>query len=218
MNTSFKKILKKTVKIFVFAIVLMALCAIIYPMALTGVSQLTMEEKADGSLITADGEYTTDSEKAVGSALIGQEFTDNRFFQGRVSSVDYNTYTEKQKENGEYEGAASGSFNYGNSNPELEKRIKADTEEFLKNHPDVKKEDIPAELLTASGSGLDPHISPEAAEIQIKTVAENTGLSVKEVEQIVKDNTKEKVLGIFGEETVNVLKCNLEIANKIGLI
>lgn len=106
---------------------------------------------------------------------------------------------------------ASGSYNYGNSNPELEKRMQEDLDEFLKDHPGVKPEDVPAELLTASGSGLDPHISPRSAEVQIPTVAENSGLSEEVVEQIVKDNTEHKTLGVFGEERVNVLGCNLDI-------
>lgn len=202
----------KTVgKAVVFCLVMMVLCSLIYPLALTGVSQLTMEAKADGSKVDEEGNLTTDTKKAVGSALIGQDFTEDCYFQGRVSSVNYNTYTEEQKENGEYAGVASGSYNYGNSNPELEKRMQEDLDEFLKDHPGVKPEDVPAELLTASGSGLDPHISPRSAEVQIPTVAENSGLSEEVVEQIVKDNTEHKTLGVFGEERVNVLGCNLDI-------
>lgn len=198
-------------KAVVFCLVMMVLCSLIYPLALTGVSQLTMEAKADGSKVDEEGNLTTDTKKAVGSALIGQDFTEDCYFQGRVSSVNYNTYTEEQKENGEYAGVASGSYNYGNSNPELEKRMQEDLDEFLKDHPGVKPEDVPAELLTASGSGLDPHISPRSAEVQIPTVAENSGLSEEVVEQIVKDNTEHKTLGVFGEERVNVLGCNLDI-------
>ena len=108
----------------------------------------------------------------MGSELVDQDFTEDYFFRGRVSSVNYNTYTEEQKENGEYTGVSSGSFNYANSNPELEKRIQEDLDEFLETHPGVKREDIPSDLLTASGSGLDPHISPEAAQVQVAAVAE----------------------------------------------
>lgn len=206
------KTFAKTIgKAVVFCLVMMVLCSLIYPLALTGVSQLTMEAKADGSKVDEEGNLTTDTKKAVGSALIGQDFTEDCYFQGRVSSVNYNTYTEEQKENGEYAGVASGSYNYGNSNPELEKRMQEDLDEFLKDHPGVKPEDVPAELLTASGSGLDPHISPRSAEVQIPTVAENSGLSEEVVEQIVKDNTEHKTLGVFGEERVNVLGCNLDI-------
>lgn len=206
-----KTVAKTIGKAVVFCLVMMVLCSLIYPLALTGVSQLTMEAKADGSKVDEEGNLTTDIKKAVGSALIGQDFTEDCYFQGRVSSVNYNTYTEEQKENGEYAGVASGSYNYGNSNPELEKRMQEDLDEFLKDHPGVKPEDVPAELLTASGSGLDPHISPRSAEVQIPTVAENSGLSEEVVEQIVKDNTEHKTLGVFGEERVNVLGCNLDI-------
>lgn len=206
-----KTVAKTIGKAVVFCLVMMVLCSLIYPLALTGVSQLTMEAKADGSKVDEEGNLTTDTKKAVGSALIGQDFTEDCYFQGRVSSVNYNTYTEEQKENGEYTGVASGSYNYGNSNPELEKRMQEDLDEFLKDHPGVKPEDVPAELLTASGSGLDPHISPRSAEVQIPTVAENSGLSEEVVEQIVKDNTEHKTLGVFGEERVNVLGCNLDI-------
>ena len=206
-----KTVAKTIGKAVVFCLVMMVLCSLIYPLALTGVSQLTMEAKADGSKVDEEGNLTTDTKKAVGSALIGQDFTEDFYFQGRVSSVNYNTYTEEQKENGEYAGVASGSYNYGNSNPELEKRMQEDLDEFLKDHPGVKPEDVPAELLTASGSGLDPHISPRSAEVQIPTVAENSGLSEEVVEQIVKDNTEHKTLGVFGEERVNVLGCNLDI-------
>lgn len=206
-----KTVAKTIGKAVVFCLVMMVLCSLIYPLALTGVSQLTMEAKADGSKVDEEGNLTTDTKKAVGSALIGQDFTEDCYFQGRVSSVNYNTYTEEQKENGEYAGVASGSYNYGNSNPELEKRMQEDLDEFLKDHPGVKPEEVPAELLTASGSGLDPHISPRSAEVQIPTVAENSGLSEEVVEQIVKDNTEHKTLGVFGEERVNVLGCNLDI-------
>ena len=203
---------------FVFCIVMMGLCSIAYPLALTGVSQLTMKEKAGGSLIDAQGNLTADPEKAVGSELIGQAFTEDYFFQGRVSSVGCNTYTEEQLENGAFGGVSSGSFNYGNSNPELEQRIQADLDEFLASHPGVKAEEVPADLLTASGSGLDPHISPEAARIQIPAVAEHSGLSEEQVTEIVEQNTEHKVLGIFGEDRVNVLKCNLAIAKAMGIL
>ena len=198
-----KKFGKMLGKAFVFCIVMIVLCSFVYPLALTGVSQLTMKNNANGNLIDKNGEPTNNIEEAVGSELVGQDFTEDYFFRGRVSSVNYNTYTEEQKENGEYTGVSSGSFNYANSNPELEKRIQEDLDEFLETH---------------SGSGLDPHISPEAAQVQVAAVAENSGLSQQEVQEIVEENTEHKVLGVFGEERVNVLKCNLDIAGAMGLI
>ena len=203
---------------FVFCAVMMLLCSFAYPLALTGASQAVMKEKAGGSLIDREGNLTDNPEEAVGSVLLGQDFTEDYFFQGRVSAVHYNTYTEEQKESGEYGGVSSGSFNYGNSNPDLEARIKKDLDSFLASHPGVKAEDVPADLLTASGSGLDPHISPASAAVQIPQLAENTGLTEEQLEQFVADNTTGKVLGIFGEETVNVLGVNLDIAEALGLI
>lgn len=203
---------------FIFCMVMIVTCSFIYPLALTGVSQLTMKEKANGSLIDSEGNLTANRKEAVGSALLGQDFTADYFFCGRVSSVGYNTYTEEQKASGEYGGVSSGTFNYANSNPDLEARIREDLDEFLASHPGVKAEDIPADLLTASGSGLDPHISPEAARVQITAVAENSGLSEEIVTEIVEENTERKVLGVFGEERVNVLKCNLAVAKAMGLI
>ena len=159
----------------IFCLVMIVLCSFIYPLALTGVSQLTMKEKANGSLIDREGNLTADAEEAVGSALLGQDFTEDYFFHGRVSSIHYNTYTQEQKDNGEYAGVAS-------------------------------------------GSGLDPHISPEAAEVQIDAVAHNSGLDVETVTKIVEDNTEHRFLGVFGEERVNVLKCNLDIAAAMGIL
>ena len=91
-----------------------------------------MKAKADGSKVDKDGNLTTDTKEAVGSALIGQDFTEDCYFQGRVSAVNYNTYTEEQKESGEYAGVASGSYNYANSNPELKERMEKDLDAVLK--------------------------------------------------------------------------------------
>lgn len=213
-----RKFGKSVGKAFVFSVIMMVLCSFVYPLALTGVSQLAMRDKANGSLIDKEGNPTTDPDKAVGSALVGQDFTEDYFFHGRISSVNYNTYTEKQKEDGEYRGVSSGTFNYGNSNPELRERVEEDIDTFLASHPDVKKEDIPSDLVTASGSGLDPHISPKAAEVQIAAVAEHSGIPESEVRRIVEENTEYKALGVYGEERVNVLKCNLAIAREMGLL
>ena len=140
----------------------------------------------------------------------------------RPSAYHYNVYTEG--EDGEkyyndgtrFAGLGSGSNNYAPSNPALSQRVENDMNAFLEKNPDVKREDIPADMLTASGSGLDPHISPASAKIQISRIAEASGLTEETIEAIVEENTEGKFLGIFGEETVNVLKVNLEIAQKMG--
>ncbi|MEG2018059.1 MAG: K(+)-transporting ATPase subunit C [Clostridium sp.] len=202
---------KGVLKIIVFSLVLLLICGIIYPLAMTGISQVMFGDKANGSIVEVDG-------KLVGSEIIGQDFKDDRFMKCRPSAVNYNTYTEAEKASGEYEGVASGSTNLAPSNEKLKERVENDMEEFLKKNPSIQKEDIPADLLTASGSGLDPHISPKAAEIQIPALSKATGLDVGVLEKIVADNTQGKFLGIFGEKTVNVLKVNLDIAKELGII
>lgn len=190
---------------------LLLICGLAYPLLLTGISQVIFPNKANGSLVIIDG-------KAVGSMLVGQDFTDERFMKSRPSAVNYNTYTQEDKENGNYTGIGSGSKNYAPTNPELVKRVQEDITAFLEANPSVKQEDIPTDLLTASGSGLDPHISPASADIQIPALVKATGLSKEQLETIVKNNTQGKVLGIFGEETVNVLKVNLDIAKDLDLM
>lgn len=202
------KTLKKAV---VVSIVLMLLCGVIYPLALTGISQLVLNKKANGSMIVVNG-------KEVGSELIGQSFTDSKFFKGRVSANNYNTYTkEDTKPNKDgitaYRGVSSGSQNLAPSNKALQERVQKDIEDFLKSHPEVKKEDIPTDLLTSSGSGLDPDISPEAAKIQIPAVSKASGISEYELKKIVDKYTEGRSLGLFGETRVNVLKVNIEIAS-----
>lgn len=211
-----KDLMKMFKNAFILTIAMLVICGIIYPMALTGVSQVVFNKQANGNLIKIDGE-------AVGSELVGQQFTDPRFFTGRVSSVGYNTYAEEDlipdaEGNTSYGGVSSGSFNYGASNPDLKSRVEADIETFMEKNPDVKKEDIPADLLTASGSGLDPHISPAAAEVQIPAIAAATGLTEEAIKEIVAGNTEHKVLGIFGEEKVNVLKTNIAIAEALNIL
>lgn len=193
-------------------IVLGALCTVLYPAALTLAGQAVFPYQAGGSLIRAvvDGE-----ERTVGSKYVGQQFEAPWFFHGRISSVGYNCYTTEEKEDKSYGGVASGSFNYGNSNPDLKKRVEADLEAFRKAHPGIRQEDIPSDLLTASGSGLDPHITVRGARVQVGAVSEASGLSEEELYQIIENHTEKKVLGIFGEEKVNVLGCNLEIAQRM---
>ena len=175
-------------------------------MMMTGLSQIIFPQQANGSLIKMDG-------KVVGSELVGQDFTDERLFHCRPSAVNYNTFT--QKEGNKQIIPSSGSENLASSNPKLEKRINEDIKKFLQENPTIKKEDIPADIITASGSGLDPHISVDAARVQMDRVSKNTHISKTELEKLIKDNTENKLLGIFGEEKVNVLKLNLSIMREI---
>lgn len=174
------------------SLVFIVLCGILYPLVTTGAAQLLMPEQANGSLVK-------DSEgNVVGSELIGQNFTDPKYFQGRVSSIEYN-------------GAGSGSNNYAPSNPDLMERTKASIEDWKLNNPDVPVGELPIDLITNSGSGLDPHITPQSAKVQIPRISKLTGVSEGELIRLVKEHTESRDLGVFGEPRVNVLKLNLAL-------
>ena len=212
-----KEILRNARQAITVTIVLLVICGLASPLALTGVSHVIFPKQANGSLITVEG-------KAVGAETIGQEFTEDYFLWGRPSAYHYNTYEEDAEGNRyysdgtEYTGVSSGSNNYAPSNSVLTERVAADMENFLAKNPGVSAEDIPADLMTASGSGLDPHISPESAQIQVPRIAAASGLSEDEVQRIVDAHTEGKTFGIFGEETVNVLLVNIDIAEEMGIL
>ena len=161
--------------------------------------------------------------QAVGAKNVGQDFTDPRFMR-RPSAYQYNTYTVDEEGNkfyndgSEYAGVASGSNNYGASNPALAERVQGDIDEFLAEHPDLTVEDIPTDLVTASVPAWIPTSALPLRLCRFLQLAENTGLTEEQLEQFVADNTTGKVLGIFGEETVNVLGVKPDIAEALGLI
>ena len=180
-----KNFLHNTKRAVLVTVVLMIICGLIYPLVLTGISKVIFPRQAEGSLIRVDG-------KVVGAETIGQEFTEDYYMWGRPSAYHYNTYTEDENGNlvysdgTEFAGVSSGSNNYAPTNEALTERVENDMEKFLERNPEVKAEDIPTDLLTASGSGLDPHISPESAQIQIPRIAEASGLS-EEKEMCIRD-------------------------------
>ncbi|MDW7615208.1 potassium-transporting ATPase subunit KdpC [Peribacillus simplex] len=174
------------------ALVLLVMCGIAYPLLMTGVAQVIMPAKADGSLIK------NESGKIIGSELIGQSFKDPGYFHGRVSSI-------------EYDAASSGTPNYASSNEDMIKRTKKDLATFLKENPTVKQEEIPADLLTNSGSGLDPNISPQGAKIQVSRIAKERGVSEKSIYYLVDKYTEGRSLGVFGDPRVNVIKLNIAL-------
>lgn len=199
------------------SVALMVICGFLFPLALSGLSGILFPEQSNGDLVYVDG-------KAVGSKHVGQDFTKEYFMKGRPSAYHYNTYVEDEKGNqtyvdgSEFAGLSSGSNNYGNSNPALKERVEADVEKVLEANPGLKREDIPLDLVTASGSGLDPHISVNSANVQIPQLAKASGLSEEKLQNIVKENTENPLFGIFGEEIVNVLGVNVDIAQEMGLI
>lgn len=203
-----KRLFNKLKTPFKLSLVMFVICGLIYPTLMIGLSQVIFPHQANGSLIEMDG-------KVIGSELVGQDFTDERLFHCRPSAVNYNTFTQNEKESNEQVLPSSGSENLASSNPKLEKRINDDVEEFLQENPTIKREDIPADIITASGSGLDPHISVDAANVQIDRVSKNTHISKDVLKKLIKDNTENKLFGIFGEEKVNVLQLNLSLIRKI---
>lgn len=212
-----KEFLHGTRQAVLVTVVLMLICGLLFPCLLTGLSSVIFPHQAGGSLITVNG-------MAVGAEHVGQEFTQDCYMWSRPSAYHYNVYTESEdgrkyyNDGTEFGGLASDSNNYAPSNPALVERVEADMEAFLEKNPEIKREDIPTDLLTASGSGMDPHISPASAQIQLPRIAQASGLSEESLQEIVKRNTAGKLLGVFGEETVNVLKVNIEIAQAMGTL
>lgn len=212
-----KKILKALRPAFTITLTLMVICGLGYPLLMNGISWVLFPEQANGNLVMVNG-------KPVGSEYVGQEFTEDYFMKGRPSAVHYNTYRigsdgkETYSDGSKFTGVASGSSNYGPSNPELAQRVDADIEKFLADNPGISRDEIPTDLMTESGSGLDPHISPESAAIQLPSIAEASGLSIDVLEEIVDENTTGKLFGVFGERTVNVLGVNVDIAEAMGLV
>ena len=168
------------------------LTGILYPLLTTGLARVLFRDAANGSLISKDGQV-------VGSSLIGQNFTRPEYFQPRPSAAG----------NG-YDATLSGGSNLGPTKQRLIDRVKQSIEQFRKDNPDYKGP-IPADLVTASGSGLDPHISPASAEAQVPRVAKTRGITADQVERLIAENTDARQLGFLGEPGVNVLKLNLAL-------
>jgi K+-transporting ATPase ATPase C chain len=184
---------------FLMLLVLTVITGVIYPLVVTGIAQVAFPRQANGSLIMVDG-------KAVGSELIGQQFNAPEYFWGRLSATGafpYNAF------NAETLTGSSGS-NYGPLNPALLEMVQARVDALKAADPD-NSAPIPVDLVTASGSGLDPHISIAAALYQIHRVAQVRGLSDDAVKALVDKYTKGRQLGFLGEPTVNVLELNLAL-------
>lgn len=174
-------------------IVMTVVTGIAYPLLVTGIAQVAFPEKANGSLIEKDG-------KVVGSQLIGQPFSEPKHFWSRASATSPMPY------NG---GASSGS-NQGPTNPALKEAVEGRVKALREAGGDATKP-VPVDLVTASGSGLDPHISPAAAEYQAARVARARGLQETTVQELVARHTEGRQLGFLGEPRVNVLKLNLDL-------
>lgn len=188
------------------ALVLIVLFTIItglaYPFVVTGIAQVAFSRQANGSLIERDG-------KVIGSALIGQRFVDDRYFHGRPSAtVAPDPKDPTKMVDAPYNAANSGGSNLGPTSKVLIERVTADAEKRRNENPSAG---VPIDLVTASGSGLDPHISPEAALFQVPRVAKARRMSEDRLRRLVHERVEGRVLGILGEPRVNVLLLNLAL-------
>jgi K+-transporting ATPase ATPase C chain len=189
--------MKKNLMISVLmTIVTTILLGIIYPLVVTGLAQVLFKDKANGQLIVQNG-------KVVGSRIIGQAFTGPAYFHSRPSNAG----------NG-YDAANSSASNLGPTNQHLIDRVKADVATNQVDHP---QQSVPVDLVTTSGSGLDPHITPAAAEFQLERIARERGTKVDNLRRLVLKHTEGRQLGVLGEARVNVLELNLELDQQFPL-
>jgi K+-transporting ATPase ATPase C chain len=178
-------------------LVLTLLTGVMYPLLVTGLAKALFRDKADGSMIQAQG-------RVVGSELIGQRFTKPGYFHGRPSAAG----------NDGYDAAGSSGSNLGPTSQKLADRVAGDVKKFRAENPAFTGP-IPGDAVTASGSGLDPHLSPEAIDAQVPRVAAARGMTPNAVSRLVAANTEDRQVGILGEPRVNVLKLNLAL-DKVG--
>jgi K+-transporting ATPase ATPase C chain len=179
-------------------LVLTVLTGVMYPLLVTGLAKVLFRDKADGSLIQANG-------RTVGSALIGQRFTKPEYFHGRPSAAG----------NDGYDGLSSGGSSLGPTSQKLADRVTDDVKKFRAENP-AWTGAVPGDAVTASGSGLDPHLSPEAIDAQVARVAAARGMSPDALRQLVAANTEDRQAGVLGEPRVNVLKLNLALDAMVG--
>jgi potassium-transporting ATPase KdpC subunit len=186
----------------VVLVALTLITGLVYPLAMTGIAQVIFPYRAQGSLIERDG-------KVVGSELIGQQFTSEKYFHGRPSATTAPDPADPSKTvAAPYNAANSGGSNLGPSNKALIDRVQGDIDKLKQENPSAP---VPADLVTTSGSGLDPEITPEAAYFQVPRVAKARNLAEDRLRQLVSDHIEGRFLGVLGEPRVNVLLLNLAL-------
>jgi potassium-transporting ATPase KdpC subunit len=194
--------LRETRPAIVFIIALTLITGLVYPLVMTGMAGVLFPYQAQGSLIEKDG-------KVVGSTLIGQDFESDRYFHGRPSATTGPDPKDPSKSVAQpYNAANSGGSNLGPTNKALIDRVTADVAKLKQENP---SEQVPIDLVTTSGSGLDPHISPAAAYFQVPRVAKARNMPENTLRQLVADHVEGRTLGIIGESRVNVLALNLAL-------
>ena len=190
-----KTVFPKALTIF---LIFTFVCGILYTGVVTGVAQLFFPEKANGSIIEVDG-------KKYGCELLGQQYTDDAHMWGRIMNIDVSTYKDESGHTLMYAAPS----NLSPASEEYEALVAERVEKLRAANPDMDETAIPVDLVTCSGSGLDPHISPAAAEYQVARIAKANDMTEDEVQAIIEKCTDGRFLGLFGEKTVNVLKVNL---------
>jgi K+-transporting ATPase ATPase C chain len=186
----------------VMIVVMTVITGLVYPLGMVGLAQLFFPHQANGSLVEKNG-------KVIGSTLIGQNFTSDKYFHGRPSATTEPDPKDPNKTIAvPYAADNSGGSNLGPTNKALVDRVKADAAKLAKENPGVP---IPVDLVTTSGSGLDPDISPAAALFQVPRVAKARNLDAAKLRALVDEQTHDRLLGIFGEKRVNVLELNLAL-------
>ena len=190
-----KNVLPKSVIIF---LIFTVICGVVYTGIVTGIAQLIFPDKANGSIIEVDG-------KKYGCELLGQKYTGEAHMWGRIMNIDVSTYKD---ENGKTLMYAVPS-NLSPASEKFEDLVAKRVQMLRKANPDMEETAIPVELVTCSGSGLDPHLSPAAAKYQVTRIAKTNNMSEEKVGAIIEKCTDSRFLGDFGEKTVNVLKVNL---------
>ena len=185
-------------KAAVFFVIFSILCGIVYTLVVTGLAQVFFHDQANGSIIEVDG-------KKYGSELMAQQFNDEDHMWGRIMNVDVSTYTDEDGNRLMYAAPS----NLSPASDEYEALVQERVEMIRESNPDAEEDSIPVDLVTCSGSGLDPDVSPAAAEYQVPRLAKANNMSEDEIRDIIEKCTDGRFLGVMGEKTVNVLKVNL---------
>lgn len=187
-------------KAFILMVIMTVVCGILYPLLITGIAQVFFKDKANGSIVKVNG-------VSYGSELLGQQFTGNEYLWGRIMNVDTETFTDRD--------GNPVMFAYPSNLTPADDKYAAIIEERVAKikqaNPDADTDKIPVDLVTCSGSGMDPDISVAAANYQVERIAKNRNMTIEEVQAVIDQYTTGRFLGIFGEKTVNVLKVNLAL-------